>query len=157
MDRFEQRVVLKFLFLKGLRYKAAQTEPSSVLGEQAYSLSQAKRWIRRFKDSNISCNENDDIFRSTQIFGPRWTSREEKSNQDHFLAAITPELSRDSSNSKRRFDKKEQTEQTDNSMCHNWRKIQEYFVIKQITRALHPVSSLDLSPCDVWFFGYVKE
>jgi hypothetical protein len=59
MNHFEQRVVLKFLFLKELRYKAAHTELSSVLGEQTYSLSQAKRWIRRLKDGDLSCEDDD--------------------------------------------------------------------------------------------------
>jgi hypothetical protein len=59
MDHFEQPVLLEFLFLKGLRYKAAHIESSSVLGEQLYSLSQAKQWISRFKDGDLSF-ENDD-------------------------------------------------------------------------------------------------
>jgi hypothetical protein len=59
MDHFEQRVVLKVLFLKGRRYKAVHIELSSILGEQVYSLSQAKRWIRRFKDGDLSCEDTD--------------------------------------------------------------------------------------------------
>jgi hypothetical protein len=59
MDLVEQQIVLKFLFLKGLRYEAAQAELSSVLGQQAYSLSQTKRWIRRFADSDLSCEDED--------------------------------------------------------------------------------------------------
>jgi hypothetical protein len=51
MDDFEQRLVL---FLTALRYKAAHKELSTVLGEQADSLSQARRRIRRFKDGDLS-------------------------------------------------------------------------------------------------------
>jgi hypothetical protein len=69
MDHFEQRLVLKFLFLKGLRYKAAHMELSSVLGEQAYSLSQTKQWIRRFKDGDLSCEHDDDVFPWNETFG----------------------------------------------------------------------------------------
>jgi hypothetical protein len=42
-------------------------------------------------------------------------------------------------------------------MCHNERKIQEYFAGKKMTRAAHPVYSPFLSPCDFWLFGYAKE
>jgi hypothetical protein len=59
MDHFEWRVALTFLFLKGLRCKASQTELSSVFGAKAYRLSQAKRWIRRFKDGDLSCEDDD--------------------------------------------------------------------------------------------------
>jgi hypothetical protein len=59
MDLVEQRIVLKFLSLKGLRYKAAHAERSLVLGEEVYSLSQTKPGIRRFKDGHLLC-ENED-------------------------------------------------------------------------------------------------
>jgi hypothetical protein len=59
MDRFEQRIVLKFPFLKGIGSQAAHIELSSVLGEQAYSFLQAKQWIRRFKDDDLSCQDGD--------------------------------------------------------------------------------------------------
>jgi hypothetical protein len=45
----------------------------------------------------------------------------------------------------------------DNSMCHDGRKIQEYFARKKMTRTPLPVYSPDLPPCDLWFFGYAKE
>jgi hypothetical protein len=59
MDHFEQRLVLKFLFLKGLRCKAAHIELSAVLREQTYSLWQAEQCIRRFKDGDLSCEDDD--------------------------------------------------------------------------------------------------
>jgi hypothetical protein len=55
-------------------------------------------------------------------------------NQDHFLAAIAPELAKENSNSKRRVDKKELIVHMNNSMCHNGREIQEYLAIKTMTR-----------------------
>jgi hypothetical protein len=55
----EQRIVLTFLFLNGLGYKAAHAELGSVLGDEACSLSQTKRWIRRFKDGDLSCEDED--------------------------------------------------------------------------------------------------
>jgi hypothetical protein len=53
MDPVEQRIILKFLFIKGLGYKAALSELCLVLGECTYSLSQMKRWIYRFPDGNL--------------------------------------------------------------------------------------------------------
>jgi hypothetical protein len=53
--------------------------------------------------------------------------REEKFNQHFFLAAIEPELSEQSSNDKRRVNKKELIVHIDNCMCHDGPKIQEYF------------------------------
>jgi hypothetical protein len=64
---------------------------------------------------------------------------------DDFLAAITPELSKENSNSKHRVDKKELTVHMDNSMYHNERKIQEHFARKNMTRIRHPGYSPDLS------------
>jgi hypothetical protein len=45
----------------------------------------------------------------------------------------------------------------DNSMSHNGPMIQKYCARKKMTRIAHPVYSPDLSPCDVWFFGYARE
>jgi hypothetical protein len=53
IDHVEQRSVLMFLFVKGLRYKVAHGELCSPTGEQAYSLSQMRRWIHRFKEGNL--------------------------------------------------------------------------------------------------------
>jgi hypothetical protein len=47
---------------------------ASLLGEQAYSLSQMKRWIRRFKEGDLSCERDNHIFHWSHIFGPRCTS-----------------------------------------------------------------------------------
>jgi hypothetical protein len=54
MDRVEQRNGLKALFLNGLRYKVAHMELCFVLGEQADSLSHMKQRVRRFKDGDLS-------------------------------------------------------------------------------------------------------
>jgi hypothetical protein len=68
MDRVEQRIVLKFLFMKGLGNKTAHAELCSVLGEQARSLS---RLVRRFKDGDLSC---DHILHWNEISGPQCSS-----------------------------------------------------------------------------------
>jgi hypothetical protein len=42
-------------------------------------------------------------------------------------------------------------------LCHNGRKIQEYFARKNLTRIPRAAYSPDLSPWEFWFFGYAKE
>jgi hypothetical protein len=126
MDRFEQGVVLKFLFLKGPRYKASHMELSPLLGEQTCSLSQAKRWILASRAT---------IFHVKTMISPGDRSRifQTELNQNHFLATIARELSNENSNSKRKVDKK-QIVHIDSSMCHNGRKFQEYFAGREMTR-----------------------
>jgi transposase len=45
----------------------------------------------------------------------------------------------------------------DNSMCHNGTKITEKLEKRHIVRAPHPPYSPDLSPCDFWLFGILKQ
>jgi hypothetical protein len=42
MEKSEQRFFIKFLFLKGLGYKAIRSELTAVFGPTAYSLPQVK-------------------------------------------------------------------------------------------------------------------
>jgi hypothetical protein len=44
---------------ENLGYKAAHTEVWLVLGEQIFSLSQMRQWIRWFKDSHPSWEDED--------------------------------------------------------------------------------------------------
>jgi hypothetical protein len=57
------------------------------------------------------------FFTGTKLLVLDVLPREEKSNQNHFLADIAPELSKKSSNAKRRIDKTQSIVHTDNSMC----------------------------------------
>jgi hypothetical protein len=82
---------------------------------------------------------------------------QQKFNQNHFLGMIAPELSKRNPNAKRRVGKNQLVVHIDNSMCHNGRRIREYFARKTIVRVPHPVYSPGLSPCDFWFFGYARE
>jgi transposase len=45
----------------------------------------------------------------------------------------------------------------DNSICHNNAKITEKLEKRQIARAPQPLYSPDLSPCDLWLFGILKQ
>jgi transposase len=57
MDMFEQRIVMKFLFLQGSRYKAIYTEIDAVLHEQVFSLATLKRWFQRFKQCDFDVSD----------------------------------------------------------------------------------------------------
>jgi histone-lysine N-methyltransferase SETMAR len=45
----------------------------------------------------------------------------------------------------------------DNSICYNGAKITEKLEKRHIARAPHPYYSPDLSPCDFWLFGILKQ
>jgi hypothetical protein len=45
----------------------------------------------------------------------------------------------------------------ENSACHNGHKITDTLTAADIARAPHPPYSPYLSPCDFWFFGFLKE
>jgi hypothetical protein len=64
IDPVGTRIVLKFLFLKGLGCKATHRELFSVLGHCIYSLLQTNQWIRRFRGGNLSCKKQDRSERS---------------------------------------------------------------------------------------------
>jgi hypothetical protein len=84
-------------------------------------------------------------------------SREEKFNQDYFMAVDAPELSKENMNAERKVRKNRLFVHINNSMCHNGRKIRVYLPRKTLTRVPDPVDLPDLSPSDFWTFGYAKE
>jgi hypothetical protein len=71
------------------------------------------------------------FFTGTKLLDLDVLPREQKFNQDHSLTAIAPELSKEILNAKWRVDKKQLIVHMDNFMCHNGRKIQEYFTRKK--------------------------
>jgi histone-lysine N-methyltransferase SETMAR len=78
-------------------------------------------------------------------------------NQEYFLDWVLPKLYTE----KRRYTRSKLPcnfwVHMDNSMCHNGGKIVAEFEAKHLNRMPHPPYSPDLSPCDFWFFGMVKE
>jgi hypothetical protein len=45
----------------------------------------------------------------------------------------------------------------DNSMCHNGARITEKLEKRQIARAPHSHYSPNITPCDFWLFGILKQ
>jgi hypothetical protein len=57
IEKSEQRSVIKVLILKGLDAKAIQRELITVLTSTAYSVSQVKKLIVRFKQGEKICED----------------------------------------------------------------------------------------------------
>jgi hypothetical protein len=80
-----------------------------------------------------------------------------KFNQDYFIGAIFPGLY----NEKRRISRKDGfpafSVHMDNSMCHHGNKISEKLAKGSIERAPHPLCSPDISQCDFWLFGMLRQ
>jgi hypothetical protein len=105
------------------------------------------------KDNNYyKKSYGNHLFTGTILPGLDVPFREQKSSQDHFLAIIAPELSKENPTAKRRVRKNQLVVHMDNSVCHHGGKIREYSARKTIMKVRHLVPSPDLSPCDFWFF-----
>jgi transposase len=59
MDRIEQRVMVKYFFLKGDGSKLIHKELMSTLQDNAISLSTVKNWLRKFKSGDLSCGDEE--------------------------------------------------------------------------------------------------
>jgi hypothetical protein len=54
MEKSEQRVVIKFLWMKGLGARHIQIKLSQVLGDDCYSPAAIERWLARFREGDLS-------------------------------------------------------------------------------------------------------
>jgi hypothetical protein len=59
MDRIEQRLTVKYFFLKRDGSKLIHKEFVSTLQDNAISLSALKNWLRRFKFRDLSCGDEE--------------------------------------------------------------------------------------------------
>jgi hypothetical protein len=69
MDRIEQRVMVKSLFLNEHGSKLIHKELVSTFQDNAISLSMLKNWLRRFKFSCLSCSDEERPERSLISMG----------------------------------------------------------------------------------------
>jgi hypothetical protein len=58
MEKFEQRVVITFLWMKGLGARCIHTKLSRVLGDDCYSPAVIERWLTRFREGDCSCADH---------------------------------------------------------------------------------------------------
>jgi hypothetical protein len=80
-----------------------------------------------------------------------------KFNQDYGLSTALPALVKEKRQLLRRKQGFSFLIYMDNSACHNCHKITEQLTTADIARALHPAYSPDLSSCNFWLFGFLKE
>jgi histone-lysine N-methyltransferase SETMAR len=80
-----------------------------------------------------------------------------KFNQYYFIDTVLPNLYNETRRIARRKGLPDFSVHMDNSMCHNGAYITEKLEERHVARALHPPYSLDLSPCDFWLFGILKQ
>jgi transposase len=69
MDRIEQRVIVKYFFLKGHGSKLIHKELVSTLQDNAISLSTVKNWLRRFKIGDLSGRRRRTAWKNSNFFG----------------------------------------------------------------------------------------
>jgi hypothetical protein len=58
METFEQRIVIKFMWVKGLRARRIHTKLSRVLGDDCSSPAAIECWLARFRESDLSCADH---------------------------------------------------------------------------------------------------
>jgi transposase len=80
-----------------------------------------------------------------------------KFNQDYFIDTVLPNLYSEKRRIVRRKGLPSFFVHMDNSMCHNGAKIIEKLEKRHIARAPRLAYSPDLSPCDFWLFGILKQ
>jgi hypothetical protein len=62
MEKSEQRVVIKFLWMKGLGARRIHTKVSRVLGDNSYRPASIEHWLARFREGDLSCTDHFDRF-----------------------------------------------------------------------------------------------
>jgi histone-lysine N-methyltransferase SETMAR len=108
---------------------------------------------------NISAKKTMVIifFTSTRFLVLNFTAKDTMFNQDYFIDTVLSNLYSEKRRIARRKGLRSLSVHMDNSMCHNGTKITEKFEKRHIARAPHPPYSPDLSPCDFWSFGILKQ
>jgi hypothetical protein len=71
MEKEEQRVVMKFLWLKGQGAKRIHEELMNILGDDSYAVSQTKIWLQKFRNGDLSCKDSPHSRRPLLTLGPQ--------------------------------------------------------------------------------------
>jgi hypothetical protein len=78
-------------------------------------------------------------------------------NQEFFIDEILPRVVNERRQIFRRIQRGAFYVYVKNSMCHDGEIVTDELVIKMLERVPHPVYSSDLSPCDCYLFGMLKQ
>jgi hypothetical protein len=101
------------------------------------------------------CAEN--CFSETSLISLEALAHDQMHTQEYFIENILRDLLNGKMRNRRRNRAGPFFVHLDNSMCHNARKITEEISDAKLERLPHPAHSPDLSPCDFWLFGMLKE
>jgi hypothetical protein len=77
--------------------------------------------------------------------------------QDYFINTVLFDIVHERGHILRRVHRGDASVHMDNSMCHNGRKGTGELENLKLDRVAHPPYSPDLSPCDFWLFGMLKQ
>jgi hypothetical protein len=58
MEKSEQCLMIKFLWMKGLGVRRIHTKLSRVLGDDCYNTAAIERWHARFREGDLSCTDH---------------------------------------------------------------------------------------------------
>jgi transposase len=70
MNEFKQRFIVKYFHLKGWGNRMITAELESKFHDSALSRATVKRWLRKFKSSDLSCLDENHPDRPLTILGP---------------------------------------------------------------------------------------
>jgi hypothetical protein len=77
--------------------------------------------------------------------------------QKYFINTILPDIVHEKEQIFQRIHRSDSFAHTDNSMCHNGRNVTDELEVLRLDRVPHPPHSSDLSPCNFWLFGMLKQ
>jgi hypothetical protein len=77
--------------------------------------------------------------------------------QEYFINSILPDILDEKHRILWRYSRGDFFVHMDNSMCLNGRKVTDEFDNRKLQRVAYPHYSPDLSPCDFWLFGMLKQ
>jgi hypothetical protein len=97
------------------------------------------------------------FFTSIRLLVLIFLPKDTKFNQDYFIDPVLPNLYSKKRRIARRKGLPGFSVDMDNLMCQNAVKIIEKLEKRDIARAPHPSYSPDLSPCNFWLFGMLKQ
>jgi histone-lysine N-methyltransferase SETMAR len=97
------------------------------------------------------------FFTSTTLIVSEALPKGRKFNHDYFISTVLPESVKEKRRLLRRKWGFPFLIHVHNSACHTGHKITYRLTAANIARAPHAPYSPNLSPCDLWIFGFVKE
>jgi hypothetical protein len=145
---------VKYFHLKGWGNRRIAAELESTFQGSALSRATVKRWLRKFKNGDLSCLDENRSGRPLTILVPP-KRHQVQSRLFHWYGA-SQSIQRKETNCEAQGSA-EFSVHTDNSVCHNGAKITEKHKKRHIAQTPHPPYSPDLSLCNVRLFGILKQ